>query len=41
MIKSPKEILDDLKGKYERNKKIQGMRVLNLIRKFELKKIKL
>nr|AFN88190.1 gag-pol polyprotein [Phaseolus vulgaris]AFN88205.1 gag-pol polyprotein [Phaseolus vulgaris] len=37
-IKSSEKIWDYLKGKYEGNKKIQGMKVLNIIREFELKK---
>jgi len=29
-----------LKGKYERTKKIRGIKVMNLIRRFELQRIK-
>jgi len=39
-LKSPKESWDYLKGEYEENKRIRGMKVLNLIREFELKRIK-
>jgi len=40
ILKSPKEIWDYLKGKYEGNEKIRSMKVLNLIRKFDLQRIK-
>lgn len=35
--KSSENNWDYLKGKYEGNKKIQGMKVLNMIREFEVK----
>jgi len=35
-LKSLKEIWEYLKAEYERNEKIQGMKVLNLIREFEM-----
>ena len=39
-LKSVKAIWDYLKTEYEGNERIKGMQVLNLIRDFELKKIK-
>ncbi|XP_019225517.1 PREDICTED: uncharacterized protein LOC109207088 [Nicotiana attenuata] len=39
-LKSAKEIWDYLKGEYTGDEKIRGMKVLNLIREFELQKIK-
>nr|XP_009781205.1 PREDICTED: uncharacterized protein LOC104230165 [Nicotiana sylvestris] len=39
-LKSAKEIWDYLKGEYTGDEKIRGMKVLNLIREFELQKMK-
>ena len=39
-LKTAKEIWDFLKGEYEGNERIKGMQVLNLIREFELQKMK-
>ncbi|XP_019251087.1 PREDICTED: uncharacterized protein LOC109230005 [Nicotiana attenuata] len=39
-LKSAKEIWDYLKGEYTRDERIRGMKVLNLIREFELQKMK-
>lgn len=39
-LKSPKNIYNYLKGKYEGNMNIQDKKVLNLIRKFELERMK-
>ncbi|XP_022974377.1 uncharacterized protein LOC111473032 [Cucurbita maxima] len=39
-LKIAKEILDYLKAKYEGDERIRGMKVLNLIRDFELQKMK-
>ena len=39
-LKTAKEIWDYLKAKYEEDEKICGMKVLNLIRDFELQKMK-
>ena len=39
-LKSTKAIWDYLKTKYEENERIKGMQVLNLIRDFELQKMK-
>jgi len=39
-LKYPKEIWEYLKAEYERNKKIRGMKVLNLIREFEMQRMK-
>jgi len=39
-LKSPKEIWEYLKAKYEGNEKIQCMKVLNLIREFEMQRMK-
>jgi len=40
ILKSPKEIWDYLKGEYDENEKIRSMKVLNLIREFEMQKMK-
>jgi len=39
-LKSPKEIWEYLKAEYEGNEKIRGMKVLNLIREFEMQRMK-
>lgn len=39
-LKTVKEIWDFLKGEYKGNERIKGMQVLNLIREFELQKMK-
>ena len=39
-LKSPKEIWEYLKVGYEENEKIQDMKVLNLIREFEMQRMK-
>ncbi|XP_075088273.1 uncharacterized protein LOC142170294 [Nicotiana tabacum] len=39
-LKSAKEIWDYLKGEYTRDERIRSMKVLNLIREFELQKMK-
>ncbi|XP_047251582.1 uncharacterized protein LOC124886699 [Capsicum annuum] len=39
-LKSPKEIWDYLKEEYTEDERIRGMKVLNLIREFELQKMK-
>jgi len=39
-LKSAKEIWDYLKKEYEGNERIKGMQVLNLIREFELQRMK-
>jgi len=39
-LKIAKEIWNFLKGEYEENERIKGMQVLNLIREFELQKMK-
>ncbi|XP_027905830.1 uncharacterized protein LOC114165389 [Vigna unguiculata] len=39
-LKSPKEILEYLKAEYEGNEKIRGMKVLNLIKEFEVQRMK-
>ncbi|XP_058005419.1 uncharacterized protein LOC131181389 [Hevea brasiliensis] len=39
-LKTAKEIRDFLKQEYERDERIRGMQVLNLIREFELQKMK-
>ncbi|KAE8729670.1 receptor-like protein 12-like [Hibiscus syriacus] len=39
-LKSAKEIWDFLKTEYEDNEKIKGMRVLNLIREYEMQRMK-
>ena len=39
-LKSPKEIWEYLKAKYEGNEKIRGMKVLNLTREFEMQRMK-
>ena len=39
-LKTTKEIWDYLKTKYEGNERIRGMQVLNIIRDFELQKMK-
>jgi len=39
-LKSAKEIWDFLKAKYEGDERIRGMQVLNLIREFELQRMK-
>ncbi|XP_019232217.1 PREDICTED: uncharacterized protein LOC109212937 [Nicotiana attenuata] len=39
-LKSAKEIWDYLKGEYTGDERIRGMKVLNLIREFELQKMK-
>jgi len=39
-LKSAKEIWDYLKAKYEGDERIRGMQVLNLIREFELQRMK-
>ncbi|XP_022728965.1 uncharacterized protein LOC111284546 [Durio zibethinus] len=39
-LKSAKEIWDYLKNEYEGDERIKGMQVLNLIREFELQRIK-
>ena len=39
-LKSPKEIWEYLKAEYEGNKKIRAMKVLNLIREFEMQRMK-
>lgn len=39
-LKTPKEIRDYLKEEYAGGERIQGMQVLNLMRKFELQKMK-
>ena len=38
-LKSPKEIWEYLKAEYEGNEKIRGMKVLNLIREFEMQRM--
>ena len=39
-LKSAKEIWDYLKAEYEGDERIRGMQVLNLIREFELQRMK-
>jgi len=39
-LKTTKEIWDYLVAKYEEDERIRGMKVLNLIRDFELQKMK-
>lgn len=39
-LKSAKEIWDYLKGEYTGDERIRGMKVLNLVREFELQKMK-
>ena len=39
-LKAPKENWEYLKAEYEGNEKIQGMKVLNLIREFEMQRMK-
>ena len=39
-LKSAKAILDFLKQEYEGNEKVKGMQVLNLIREFEMQRMK-
>jgi len=39
-LKSTKEIWDYLKAKYEGDERIRGMQVLNLIKEFELQRMK-
>jgi len=39
-LKSPKEIWEYLKAEYEGNEKIRGMKILNLIREFEMQRMK-
>ena len=39
-LKTTKEIWDFLKQEYEGNERVKGMQVLNLIREFEMQKMK-
>lgn len=40
MMKSAKEIWDFLNKEYKEDERIKGMKALNLIRKFEMQKMK-